>query len=68
MPKDYRRGPRDKRGRGVQSKVNKVMEEFRNGTLKSSNGEKVTKHDQAIAIALNEARETGEPVKEKVNG
>lgn len=66
MPKDYRRGPRDKHGRGVQSKVDKVMGEFKEGKLKSSDGKKVTSHSQAIAIALSEARE--EPVKEKANG
>ena len=55
--KNHRRGHRDAKGRGVQFKVNEVMSEFKEGTLKDSSGEKVVKHDQAIAIALNMARE-----------
>ena len=37
------------------AKVAKVMREFKEGTLRSSSGELVTKRDQAIAIALSEA-------------
>lgn len=55
--KSHRRGARDSKGRGVQAKVHKVMSEFKDGTLRDSNGEVVTKHDQAIAIALSMARE-----------
>ncbi len=36
-------------------KIEKVMKEFKDGTLKSSSGEKVTERSQAIAIALSEA-------------
>ena len=36
-------------------KIAKVMKEFKDGTLKSSSGEKVTDRSQAIAIALSEA-------------
>ncbi len=43
-------------------KVKKVMDEWKAGTLKSSSGEKVTKHEQAIAIALSEARKAGQDV------
>lgn len=38
-------------------KVAKVMAEFKAGTLKSSSGDVVTDHKQAIAIALSEADE-----------
>lgn len=37
-----------------QTKVEKVMKEFKAGTLKSGSGAKVTSRDQAIAIALSE--------------
>jgi len=40
-------------GRG---KVEKVMHEFKEGTLRSSAGPKVTNRKQAIAIALSEQR------------
>jgi hypothetical protein len=39
----------------MQKKVAKVMREYKAGTLKSSSGDKVTSHDQAIAIAMSEA-------------
>ena len=38
-----------------RKKVQYVMGEFKAGGLRSSSGEKVTKPDQAIAIALSEA-------------
>lgn len=38
-----------------QAKVKKVMEEFKDGDLKSSSGQAVTNPKQAIAIALSEA-------------
>jgi hypothetical protein len=37
------------------AKVAKVMREFKEGTLRSSSGELVTKRDQALAIALSES-------------
>ncbi|MBK9134599.1 MAG: hypothetical protein IPM15_09785 [Betaproteobacteria bacterium] len=37
-------------------KVEKVMHEFKEGTLKSSSGEKVTDRNQAVAIGLSEQR------------
>lgn len=40
----------------AQRKVHKVMGEFKDKTLRSSSGSKVTKRAQAIAIALSEAR------------
>lgn len=39
-----------------KTKVEKVMGEFKRGTLKSSSGKKVTSRDQAVAIALSEQR------------
>jgi hypothetical protein len=42
----------------AKRKVIRVMKEFAAGTLKSSSGEKVTERDQALAIALSEARAT----------
>ena len=36
-------------------KVRKVMHEYKEGTLKSSSGHKVTSRAQAVAIALHEA-------------
>jgi hypothetical protein len=40
----------------AKKKVGKVMGEFKRGTLKSSSGQKVKGRDQAVAIALSEAR------------
>ena len=37
------------------AKVGKVMHEYKEGMLKSSSGQKVTKKDQAVAIAMSEA-------------
>lgn len=48
-----------------KGKVEKVMHEFKEGTLKSSSGDKVTNRKQAIAIGLSEARESGEKVSAK---
>ena len=36
-------------------KIGKVMGEYKEGTLKSSSGQKVKSRDQAIAIAMSEA-------------
>ena len=41
--------------RGKQSKVRKVLREFKRGKLRSGSGNKVKKRTQAIAIALSEA-------------
>lgn len=43
-------------------KVGKVMHEYKQGTLRSSSGQKVTDHSQAMAIALSEARRSGRRV------
>ena len=42
-----------------KTKVHKVMSEFKHGDLKSGSGGKVKTRKQAVAIALNEARDSG---------
>ena len=50
-------------GKSAQTKVKKVMQERKRGTLKSgSSGRKVTSRKQAIAIGLAEARKAGAKV------
>jgi len=49
----------------VQSKVNKVMHEYKEGKLRSGSGKKATKRKQAVAIALNEARKSGAKIPKK---
>jgi hypothetical protein len=46
-------------------KIHKVMKEKKEGTLRSSSGQKVTSRKQAIAIALSEARRAGGKVPPK---
>lgn len=41
------------------AKVEKVMGEFKAGSLKSSSGEQVTNPKQAVAIAMSEGRRAG---------
>lgn len=41
-----------------QNKMQKVMHEYKAGTLKSSSGNKVTNRKQAIAIGMSEAEQT----------
>jgi len=46
----------EKKAKKVQpEKVEKVMEEFKAGDLKTSAGETVTEQKQAVAIAMSEA-------------
>ena len=55
-----------KYGKKAQSKVEKVMRERKQGTLKSGkSGKKVTSRKQAIAIGLSEARKAGAKVPAK---
>lgn len=49
----------NKYGPKAQAKMEKVMHEFKKGTLKSSSGDKVTSREQAIAIGMSEARDSG---------
>ncbi|MBI1898698.1 MAG: hypothetical protein HYZ57_09930 [Acidobacteria bacterium] len=53
---------RSQRGRG---KVEKVMHEYKHGQLKSGGRGKVKSRKQAVAIALNEARESGARIPKK---
>lgn len=41
------------------------MKEHKEGKLKSGSGKKVTSRKQAVAIALNEARESGAKIPKK---
>lgn len=43
----------------TQKLVEKTMEKMKEGKLKSGSGRKVKDKDQAVAIALSEAREKG---------
>lgn len=49
----------------AQEKVEKVMHEKKEGTLRSGSGKKVTSRKQAIAIGLSEARKAGAKVPKK---
>lgn len=60
--KSASKSPSKKKG---EAKISKVMGEFKDGTLKSSSGDKVTNRKQAVAIALSEARETGAKIPKK---
>ena len=40
---------------GKEAKVKKVMGEYKDGSLRSSSGSKVTSRKQAVAIALSES-------------
>ena len=46
-------------------KVEKTMQEMKEGTLKSGSGKKVTSKKQAVAIGLSEARKEGAKVPKK---
>ena len=48
-----------------KGKVEKVMHEFKGGTLKSSSGQKITDRKQAVAVALSEARQSGARIPKK---
>ncbi len=50
------------KGRG---KVEKVMQEYKEGNLKSGSRQKVTNRKQAVAAALSEARRAGAGIPEK---
>lgn len=52
-----------KYGKKAQEKIHKVMEEFKEGKLKSGNSNTpVKKRKQAIAIGISEARREGDKV------
>jgi hypothetical protein len=45
--------------------IHRVMKEKKEGTLKSGSGKKVTGREQAVAIALSEARKAGAKIPKK---
>jgi hypothetical protein len=48
-----------KYGKKTSEKVERTMREFKEGTLRSSSGQKVTSRKQALAIGLSQARARG---------
>lgn len=48
-----------KTSKAARKKIAKVMHEYAEGDLKGGSGHKVTDRKQAIAIALEEARDAG---------
>ena len=48
-----------------EKKASKVMREYKEGTLHSSSGKKVTSRKQAVAIALSEKERAGKRKKRK---
>ena len=48
-----------------KNKIEKVMHEYKEGTLKSGSGGKVTDRKQAVAVALSEARMAGARIPSK---
>jgi hypothetical protein len=46
-------------------KVEKSMQEMKEGKLKTGSGKKVTSKKQAVAIGLSEARKEGDKVPDK---
>ncbi|MGN6617784.1 MAG: DUF6496 domain-containing protein [Ilyomonas sp.] len=51
-----------KYGKKTQEKVKEVMDEWKEGKLKTGTGKKVKSQKQAVAIGLSEAREEGDKV------
>lgn len=54
-----------KYGKKAQQKVKRAMHEYKEGSLRSGSGAKVTNPKQAIAIGLSEARKAGGKVPKK---
>jgi Family of unknown function (DUF6496) len=57
--------PTAKKATKGKAKVEKVMHEYKEGSLKSGSGGKVKSRKQAVAIALNEARSSGAKIPRK---
>ena len=51
--------------KAAQTKVEKVMHERKEGTLRSGSGRKVKSREQAIAIGLSQARKAGQKMPRK---
>jgi|HubBroStandDraft_4_1064222.scaffolds.fasta_scaffold23128_3 hypothetical protein len=58
-------GAKKRKSLPAKEKVGVVMSEFKNNTLHSGSGKKVTNPKQAIAIGLSEARKAGAKIKPK---
>ena len=56
-----------KYGPKAAEKVEKAVQEMKEGTLKSGSGKKVTSRKQAVAIGLSEAREAGGKVPKRAS-
>lgn len=54
-----------KRASKGKNKIEKVMHEYKEGTLKSGSGGKVKSRKQAVAVALSEARKSGARIPKK---
>ena len=66
MPAKTSSSSRSRSSSSGARKVHKVMKEYKSGTLKSGgSGKKVKNRKQAVAIALNEARESGAKIPKK---
>lgn len=63
----YKKNIMAKYSKKAGEKVEKVMHEMKEGTLKSGSGKKVKSRKQAIAIGLSEARKEGARVPKKKN-
>lgn len=57
--------PKKKSAGTGNKKVQKVMSEYKHGSLKSGKGGKVKSRKQAVAIALSEARKSGAKIPKK---
>jgi Family of unknown function (DUF6496) len=55
-------------GRSASKRVASSVGRWKEGTLKSSSGRKVTSEKQAIAIGLSEARSKGGKVPQRATG
>lgn len=54
-----------KYGKKAEEKIGKVMDEWKEGKLKTGSGKKVTSQKQAVAIGISEARADGDKVPSK---
>lgn len=60
MPRAKGKKPPVPKGKRAKGKIEKVMHEFKEGSLKSSSGDPVKDPRQAKAIAFSEARKVGQ--------
>jgi hypothetical protein len=55
----YKYGPK------AQAQIDKVMQEYKSGELRSGSGRKVNSRSQAVAIGISEARKNGYKIPKK---